>query len=133
MIRQHVFLPWQALTELGLLGHNETGAVFEQSVQLVFNDTLKVTLRQIMVKLNLPTRDGDDKVRLLYEGMMIAIPPVHWQSFAQLNVDATVQFLQQLAAQMELSKFCSHPRGEKRKSPNPSDKKTNLTSPLLDC
>ena len=52
-----------------------------------------------------------DEVRRVYEGMMIAIPPRQWQLFAQLDVDSTVQLLQQLAAQMDLSKFCSHPRG----------------------
>jgi hypothetical protein len=64
-----------------------------------------------------------DEVRRVYEGMMIAIPPVQWQPFAQLEVDTTVQFLQYLAAQMELSKFRSHPRGEKKKVPKPERQK----------
>ena len=212
VIRQHGLLPWQALTELVLVGESETGAVFEQSLQLIFNDTLKVRLRRIVVQLNQPTRDGDseiallsnlptakanalqiavlyqrrwrierlfqvleqcfrgeintlaypraalfgfvmalicynllavaqaamrsvhgadkieagispyylaDEVRRVYEGMMIAIPPPQWQPFAQLDLDSTVQFLQHLAAQMELSKFRSHPRGEKKKVPKP--------------
>lgn len=54
---------------------------------------------------------------------MIAIPPLQWQPFAQLDTDSTVQFLQHLAAQMELSKFRSHPRGEKRKLPKPKRQK----------
>ena len=210
VIRQHGLLPWQALNELVFVGESETGAVFEQSIQLIFNDTLKIKLRRIVVHLHQPTRDGDaaiallsnlpiahadalkiaalyqkrwrierlfqvleqcfrgeintlaypraalfgfvmalicynllavaqaamrgvhgtdkieagispyylaDEVRRVYEGMMIAIPPVQWQPFAQLEVDTTVQFLQYLAAQMELSKFRSHPRGEKKKVP----------------
>lgn len=49
---------------------------------------------------------------------MIAIPPLQWQPFSHLDVDSTVQFLQQLAAQMDLAKFRSHPRGEKKKVPS---------------
>lgn len=56
VIRQHGLLPWQALNDLVFVGESETGAVFEQSVQLIFNDTLKVRLRRIVVKLNQPTR-----------------------------------------------------------------------------
>lgn len=216
VIRQHGLLPWQALSERVFVGHSETGAVFEQSVQLIFNDTLTLKLRRIVVQLQQPTRNGDlelallsnlpladadalqiaalyqkrwrierlfqvleqcfrgeintlaypraalfgfvmalicynllavaqaamrsvhgvdkieagispyylaDEVRRVYEGMMIAIPPVQWQPFAQLDADATVQFLQKLAAQMELSKFRSHPRGEKKKVPKPKRQK----------
>ncbi len=39
VIRQHGLLPWQALDERVFVGHSETGAVSEQSVQLVFNHT----------------------------------------------------------------------------------------------
>jgi hypothetical protein len=227
VIRQHGLLPWQALNELVFVAHSETGAVFEQWVQLTFNDTLKLKLRRVVVQLKQPTRDGDaeiallsnlpmaqadavqiaalyqkrwrierlfqvleqcfrgeintlayprsalfgfvmalicynllavaqaamrdvhgadkieagispyylaDEVRRVYEGMMIAIPPLQWQPFAQLDVDSTVQFLQQLAAQMELSKFRSHPRGEKRKVPKPKwqrDKPHVSTARLL--
>lgn len=216
VIRQHGLLPWQARTEMVFAGDSETGAVFEQSVQLILNDTLKVTLRRIVVQLNQPTRDGASEIALLsnlptaqanalqiaalyqkrwrierlfqmleqcfrgeintlaypraalfgfvmalicynllalaqaamrsvhgadkieagispyylanevrrvYEGMMIAIPPLQWQPFAQLDVDSTVQLLQQLAAQMDLSKFRSHPRGEKKKVPKPKRQK----------
>jgi hypothetical protein len=216
VIRQPGLLPWKALNDLVFVGHSETGAVFEQSVQLIFNDTLKATLRRIVVQLNQPTRDGEveiallsnlpltkadalkiaalyqkrwrierlfqvleqcfqgeintlaypraalfgfvmaligynllavaqaamrtvhgankieagispyylaDEVRRVYEGMMIAIPPSQWLPFAQLDVDSTVQFLQRLAAQMELSKFRSHPRGEKKKVPKPKRQK----------
>jgi hypothetical protein len=216
VIRQHGRLPWQVLDELVFVGESETGAVFEQSIQLIFNDTLKVKLRRIVVQLHQPTRDGDaeiallsnlplanadalkiaalyqrrwrierlfqvldqcfrgeintlaypkaalfgfvmalicynllavaqaamrsvhgadkieagispyylaDEVRRVYEGMMIAIPPVQWRPFAQFDPDTTVQFLQHLAAQMELSKFRSHPRGEKKKIPKPERQK----------
>jgi hypothetical protein len=60
-----------------------------------------------------------DEIRRVYEGMMIALPPEQWLPFAQMDVPTTAQFLQQLAAHMELSKFRSHPRGEKKKVPKP--------------
>jgi len=47
------------------MGRNETGAVFEQSVQLVFNETLSFTLRRIVVRLKHPTRDGDTEIAIL--------------------------------------------------------------------
>jgi hypothetical protein len=47
------------------VGHSETGAVFEQSVQLIFNDTLKLRLRRIVVQLQQPTRDGEVEIALL--------------------------------------------------------------------
>ncbi len=62
-------------------------------------------------------------MRRVYDGMMIAIPPVQWQPFAHLDLDSTVQVLQRLAAQMELSKFRSHPRGENKKVPKPKRQK----------
>ena len=227
VIRQHGLLPYQALNEPVFVGDSDTGAVFEQSVQLIFNDTLKVKLRRIVVQLNQPTRNqeveiallsnlpiaqanalqiaalyqkrwrierlfqvleqcfrgeintlaypraalfgfvmalicynllavaqaamrsvhgGDkieagispyylaDEVRRVYEGMMIAIPPLQWHPLAHLDLDSTVAFLQQLAAQMDLSKFRSHPRGVKKKIPKPEwqkDKPHVSTARLL--
>jgi hypothetical protein len=216
VIRQHGLLPWQGLHPLVSVGHSETGEVLEQSIQLIFNETLKMTLRRIVVRLVQPTHDGDteiallcnlpittvdalqiaalyqkrwrierlfqvleqcfrgeintlaypraalfgfgmalicynllavaqaamrsvhgadkieagispyylaDEVRRVYEGMMIAIPPIQWLPLAQLDVSTTAQLLQHLAAQMDLAKFRSHPRGEKKKVPKPEYQK----------
>jgi hypothetical protein len=65
VIRQHGLLPWQALNELAFVGHSETGAVFEHSVQLIFNGTLKLKLRRIVVQLKQPTRDQEVEIALL--------------------------------------------------------------------
>lgn len=216
VIRQHAKLPWQPLTALCPIGSNDAGEVWEQPVQLIFQETLKITLRRIVVRLNSLTRDGDseiailsnlpvadadalkiadlyqkrwrierlfqvldqcfrgeintlaypraalfgfgmalicynllavtkaalrtvhgsdkieaglshyylaDEVRRVYEGMMIAIPPRQWQPLVQLDLDATAQLLQSLAMRVELAKFRSHPRGEKKKIPKPSYQK----------
>jgi IS4 transposase len=216
VIRQHGNLPWRPLNALCSMGHHDTGEVFEQALQLVFNDALSITVRRIVVRLKQPTRDGEseiailsnlpvsdasafkiallyqkrwrierlfqvldqcfrgeintlaypkaalfgfcmaliaynllavlkaamrsvhgtnkieagisnyylaDEIRRVYDGMMIAIPPAHWQPFAQLDEESTAQLLMQLAAQIELSKFRSHPRGDKKKVPKPKRQK----------
>lgn len=216
VIRQHGNLPWKALDELVLKGHNETGSVWEQSIQVTLNQTLKLTLRRVVVRLKHPTRDGDleiaivsnlplsdasavkiatlyqkrwrverlfqvldqcfrgeintlaypraalfgfcmalicynllavlkaamrtvhgadkieagishyylaDEIRRVHDGMMIAIPPSHWLPFAQIDSPATASLLKHLAAQMELSKFRSHPRGEKKRKKKPKYQK----------
>lgn len=212
VIRQHGNLPWQSLNDLAAQGENETGKVLEQSIQLTFNQSVTMTLRRIVVRLKLPTRDGDleiailsnlpvsdasalkiatlyqkrwrverlfqvldqcfrgeintlaypraalfgfcmalicynllavlkaalrsvhgtdkieaglspyylaDEIRRVHDGMMIAIPPAEWRPLAQLDLNNTAQLLKQLATQIELSKFRSHPRGEKKKVPKP--------------
>lgn len=65
-----------------------------------------------------------DEIRRVHDGMMIAIPSSQWRPLAQLDLDATSQLLKHLAAQMELSKFRSHPRGEKKKIPKPKYQKS---------
>ena len=228
VIRQHGNLPWQPLNDLVAQGSSETGKVFEQSIQLTFNQSLTMTLRRIVVRLKQPTRDGDreiailsnlplsdasavkiaalyqkrwrverlfqvldqcfrgeintlaypraalfgfcmalicynslavlkaalravhgtdkieagisfyylaDEIRRVHDGMMIAIEPARWQPLAQLDLDDTVLLLKQLAAQVELSKFRSHPRGKKKKVPKPKYDKRKphvSTARLLD-
>ena len=212
VIRQHGNLPWQPLNELAWQGRNETGSVWEQSVQLTLHQTLMLTLRRVVIRLKQPTRDGvleiailtnlpsrdaaalkiaslyqkrwrierlfqvldqcfrgeintlaypraalfgfcmalicynllavlkaamrtvhgadkieagishyylADEIRRVHDGMMIAIPSSQWQPLAQLDVPETTRLLKQLAAHMELSKFRSHPRGEKKKKTKP--------------
>ena len=212
VIRQHGNLPWHSLTELALQGRNETGNVWEQSVQLTLNQTLTLKLRRVVIRLKQPTRDGvleiailtnlpscdaaalkiaslyqkrwrierlfqvldqcfrgeintlaypraalfgfcmalicynllavlkaamrtvhgadkieagishyylADEIRRVHDGMMIAIPASQWRPLAQMNLPDTTRLLKQLAAHIELSKFRSHPRGEKKKKPKP--------------
>ena len=51
--------------------------------------------------------------------MMIAIPTEHWSIFADLNNQQFCQTLQDLASQVRLSAFLSHPRGPKKKKKKP--------------
>jgi hypothetical protein len=70
LVREHKGLPWKALSELSYVGRTETGAVFEQEVQIEEEDkesgekqTLR--LRRILIRLDEPTRDGETEVALL--------------------------------------------------------------------
>ena len=214
-VRQHANLPWRALDELHPVGQSETGNVFEQPIQIVLNDSLKLILRRVVIELLQPTRDGHteiailttlpttvsglqvaslyrqrwsierlfhvldqcfrgeintlaypraalfgfcmalvcyniltvlraamgrvhgpdkieagissyylaDEIRRVYDGMMIAIPPQKWQPLGELELGQTAALLKDLAAQMDLAKYQSHPRGKKNKKPKPKRQK----------
>jgi hypothetical protein len=60
-----------------------------------------------------------EEISMTYRGMMIAIPTEHWSIFADLNNQQFCQTLQDLASQVRLSAFLSHPRGPKKKKKKP--------------
>src|SRR4028119_2315962 len=64
VIRQHGGLPYQILRELHPVGISKTGEVFEQPIELVWEDQ-RIKLRRIVVKLNQPTRAGDSEIAIL--------------------------------------------------------------------
>ena len=64
-----------------------------------------------------------DEIRRVHDGMMIAIPATQWQPLATLDLDDTAQLMKQWAAQVDLAKFRSHPRGEKKQFPKPKRQK----------
>jgi DDE family transposase len=52
-----------------------------------------------------------------YDGMMIAIPALHWALFRALSAQAFANVLRELAASVHLSKYRKHPRGPKKAYP----------------
>ena len=56
-----------------------------------------------------------EELQGIYRGMMIAIPPVHWQAFEDLSLLDLAQLLKDLAAQVELKRFLKQPRKKKKK------------------
>lgn len=56
-----------------------------------------------------------DEIQGTYRGMMIAIPPPHWQPFGSSSLVEIAQVLQQLAAKVNLQRFLKTPRGPKKK------------------
>lgn len=58
-----------------------------------------------------------DDIHGIYRGMMIAIPPVHWQCFEDFTLNQMVDILQHLATKVHLKSFRKHPRSPKKKRP----------------
>jgi DDE family transposase len=57
------------------------------------------------------------EIRETYEGMMVAIPPIHWQVFSSVSDRELAQLLRQLAGKMVLARYQKHPRGPKKPPP----------------
>lgn len=56
-----------------------------------------------------------DDIHGIYRGMMIAIPPVHWQCFQDCTLNQLVDILKHLATKVHLKSFRKHPRTPKKK------------------
>lgn len=56
-----------------------------------------------------------DEIQGTYRGMMIAIPPDHWQVFETFSLEQMAQLLQQLASGVNLKRFLKATRTQKKK------------------
>src|SRR3954466_3579098 len=65
LVREHKGLPWQARSPLRDMGRTETGAVFEQEVEITDEDGQRLRLRRILTRRDEPTRGGEMEVVLL--------------------------------------------------------------------
>ena len=65
LVREHKGLPWRALSELRYVGRVETGAVYEQEVEITDEEGERLQLRRVVIRLDEPTRDGETAVALL--------------------------------------------------------------------
>ena len=66
LIRQHRRMPWKSLGKARYVGRCETGRVYEEMIELGDPQTGRIThLRRITLRLNTPTRDGDQELHLL--------------------------------------------------------------------
>ena len=66
VIRQHgQSLSWELEGRRKKIGKIETGVVYEQSMRIVDADGCERQVRRITVKLNEPTRDGDEEIHVL--------------------------------------------------------------------
>lgn len=61
IIREHQQLAWTAVTPLQAVGQNDSGAVFEQQIQL----SSGLQIRRVVIRLAQPTRHGDLEVAVL--------------------------------------------------------------------
>jgi IS4 transposase len=66
VIRQHVSLRWHPLTEATAVGRVETGAVWEQLIEVEDTDSgQRRRMRRIILVLDTPTAEGDTEIVLL--------------------------------------------------------------------
>jgi hypothetical protein len=63
VMRQHGSLGFRELSELKALGSTETGELFEQKVE-IYNEGKILTLRRIVLKLFVPTRDKEWEIAI---------------------------------------------------------------------
>jgi hypothetical protein len=61
IIREHQQLAWTEVTPLQAVGQNDSGAVFEQQIQL----SNGLQIRRVVIQLQQPTRHGDIEVAVL--------------------------------------------------------------------
>lgn len=54
------------------------------------------------------------EIRQTYAGMMVAIPPVHWQVFQGFTTAAMAQVLKEIARHVSLRRYRKTPRGPKK-------------------
>lgn len=58
-----------------------------------------------------------EEIQSTYTGMMIAIPEPEWQFLSTLSLSTFVELLKQWAAQVDLKRFVSSPKGPKKPQP----------------
>lgn len=65
VIRQHAKMSLEALEPLKQRGRTETGEVYEQAVALTNSEGEVLKLRRVVLRLDTPTRDGDQEMAVL--------------------------------------------------------------------
>ena len=111
--------------ELNTLGYPKA-ALFVFCVAIVaFNilSTVKAALKSVhgvgKVEAGLSDYYLVEEVQGTFRGMMIALAPPLWFPLTQMNVTEFAQTLKQWAASVNLKRFCSSPRGQKKPKPKP--------------
>ena len=64
VIREHLNLPWTAIEELKFCGRVEGGELWSQPIEIAHGAEI-VQLRRIVLRLNRPSRHGDDQIVVL--------------------------------------------------------------------
>jgi IS4 transposase len=65
VIRQHGLLPFEELEDMGFVGENDSGVVYEQQIRIVDKDGKELICRRVKVELNKATRDGDKEIYII--------------------------------------------------------------------
>ena len=74
-----------------------------------------------------------DELQGTYRGMMIALPPPHWQGFQTMRLPDLANLLQHLASRVNLKHFLKQPRSKKKKKPplNPDPQQPHVSTAKL--
>jgi len=112
--------------ELNTLGYPKA-ALFVFCVAIVaFNilSTVKAALKSIhgvgKVEAGLSDYYLVEEVQATYRGMAIALPTPLWLPITQTSFTEFAQLLKQWATSVNLKRFCSSPRGQKKPKPKPT-------------
>ena len=65
LIREHKKLAWQPVNSLVKVGQCDSGVVYEQRISIEDNQGERLSLRRVVLVLNEPTRDGEERIVLL--------------------------------------------------------------------
>jgi hypothetical protein len=109
--------------EVNTLGYPKA-ALFAFSVAVATYNvyaTLKAALRAVHGVRTVREEVSDyflaDEIAGTYRGLMIAVPPKHWEPLAEAAAAAVAKLLLRLARRAELKRYQKHPRGPKRPKP----------------
>ncbi|MBE9048781.1 transposase [Pleurocapsales cyanobacterium LEGE 10410] len=112
--------------ELNTLGYPKA-ALFVFCVAIVaFNilSTVKAALKSVHGVGKIEAGFSDyylvEEVQATYRGMAIALPAPLWLPITQMGLTEFAQALKQWASLVELKRFCSSPRQQKKKKPKPT-------------
>ena len=85
--------------------------------------------RSALIKAALRAAHGDEaadelsgyymalEIKQAYDGMMVALPPEHWEVFADMSVQTFAQMLKEMAQQVDLKYHRKSRRGPKKPPP----------------
>jgi IS4 transposase len=110
-------------SEINTLGYPKA-ALFAFSIALIaYNvmSVIKAALRSVhgadVVEQEVSGYYVADELSAVYQGMMIAIPEKHWQTFGRMTPREFADTLRVLASKVNLRRFKKHPRGPKKAQP----------------
>lgn len=99
-------------------------ALFAFCVALVLQNTFSMLQGSLRSAHGRQTVDEEvsgvllaQELRKAYDGMMVQIPPPHWDALARLSLKAFAHLLKEWAGKMDLDRYRKTPRGPKKPPP----------------
>lgn len=111
--------------ELNTLGYPKAALFVFCVATVAFNilSTVKAALKSVhgvgKVEAGLSDYYLVEEVQGTYRGLTIALPASVWLPYLQMSVTKFAQTLKQWATSVNLRRFCSSPRGNKKPKPKP--------------